>query len=127
MTQRQLEILQHAYGADQYGQGGGYRRYFSASAMSEDAPTCEELATLGFFQRHGQNGAYPDHNYTITEEGIAAMRAASPKPPKLSRSQQRYRRFLDWADAYGGTMREFFEYEKQKRSMDGAAVLEDFI
>lgn len=117
MTQKQLHILQHAYGADQYGQGGGYRRHFCAGAGDEQA--CRELVALGFMHEIGPRPHLPYYNCSITEAGIAAMRAASPAPPKLTRAQKRYRRFLDWADAYGGTMREFFEYEKNGGRANG--------
>ena len=33
--------------------------------------------------------------FTVTDEGKAAMLRESPKPPVLSRSQQRCRKFLD--------------------------------
>ena len=38
---------------------------------------------------------YPYYNCSVTEAGIEAVRHESPTPPKLTRSQRRYREFLD--------------------------------
>jgi hypothetical protein len=52
----------------------------------------------------------PYYNCTVTEAGKQAMLAASPKPPKLTRAQKRYRQFLaadsglsfiEWCKWYG--------------------------
>jgi hypothetical protein len=51
----------------------------------------------------------PYYNCTVTDAGKVAMLEQSPKPPKLTRSQQRYRRYLD-ADA-GASFREWLEWE----------------
>lgn len=96
MTDRQLEILQHALGVNRYGQiprghDGYYRNYFCAGGRDE--VDCLELVSLGFMETFEQ-AMLPYYNCTVTEAGKQAMRDASPKPPKLSRSQRRYREFL---------------------------------
>lgn len=93
MTSRQLEILQHSLGVDQYGQGNQYRNHFCAGASDE--PTCRELVDLGYMYVFRPNASpYPYYNCSVTDAGKAAMLAESPKPPKLTRSQKRYREFL---------------------------------
>jgi hypothetical protein len=91
LTQRQLHVLQHSLGVDQYGQGPMYRNHFCAGG--DDEATCRELVALGFM-RTFERSYLPYYNCTVTAEGKAAMLAESPKPPKLTRSQERYRRFL---------------------------------
>ena len=114
MTPRQLEILQHALGADQYGRGkdvghGEFnRRHFCAGA--EDEPDCRELVAQGLMQEIRRTELFPYYNCYVTDAGIEAMQAASPKPPKLTKSQERYRRYL--AADLGVSFREWLDIEK---------------
>jgi hypothetical protein len=95
MTPRQLEIVQHALGADKYGkrkrQDG--RNFFCAGPTDE--PDCRALVEAGLMQEHKRTEIYPYFNCSVTGEGINAMLRESPPPPKLTRSQKRYQRFLD--------------------------------
>ena len=94
LTPRQLEILQHSLGVDQYGQGQMYRNHFCADGSDEGI--CRELVALGFMWEWHKSyqEMFPYYNCSVTEAGKAAMLAESPKPPKLTRSQKRYRAFL---------------------------------
>ena len=113
MTPRQLEILQHALGMDQYGEREKYsdRNHFCAG--ESDEPTCRELVGLGYMKQHARTDVYPYFNCSVTDEGKKAMHAESPAPPKLSRSKRRYQAWLD-ADC-GMT---FGEWIKYKPSLD---------
>lgn len=91
MKSRELEILQHALGVDQYGQGEMYRNHFCAGGQDEDI--CRELVGLGYMETFTRS-YLPYYNCLVTDAGKAAMLAESPKPPKLTRGQLRYRRFL---------------------------------
>lgn len=93
ITDRQLEILQHSLGVDEYGQGAMYRNFFCAGG--DDEPTCRELVDMGLMRQHKTTETYPYFNCSVTDEGKKAVREQSPKPPKLSRSQKRYREFLN--------------------------------
>jgi hypothetical protein len=92
LTQEQLGILQHALGLDQYGRGEMYRNHFCAGG--KDEAICRELVALGFMKTFTRS-YLPYYNCTVTEEGKAAVLAQSPAPPKLTRSQQRYRAYLN--------------------------------
>jgi hypothetical protein len=92
LTPKQLEILQHAFGVDQYGRGEMYRNHFCAGGSDE--AICRELVGMGYMHNFEREWL-PYYNCVVTEAGKVAMRAESPKPPKLSRSQLRYERFLD--------------------------------
>jgi hypothetical protein len=94
VTPGQLQILQHSLGLDEYGQGEMYRNHFCAGA--DDDPICRELVEMGYMRVfHPNKSPLPYYNCQVTEAGKVAARAESPKPPKLTRSQRRYRQFLD--------------------------------
>ena len=108
MTSQQLEIIQHALGANKYGRRPrGSRNYFCAGL--KDEPDCRELVAMGYMQEHRRTQVFPYYNCSVTGEGINAMLRESPVPPKLTRSQKRYQRFLD-ADS-GMSFREWLKYE----------------
>ena len=94
MTPRQLEILQHALGADEFGKRPrDSRNYFCAG--TDDEADCRALIELGYMQEHGKREWLPYLNCSVTGEGINAVLRESPAPPKLTRSQKRYRDYLD--------------------------------
>lgn len=100
MSPQQLEILQHALGVDEYGRGKMYRNHFCAGGSDEKI--CRELVEMGYMRiwhgvdpDTGETPGFPYYNCSVTETGKAAVLAESPKPPNLSRSQLRYRRFLN--------------------------------
>lgn len=107
MTPEQLHILQHALGVDEYGQGKQYRNHFCAGG--DDIVVCQQLVAMGYMETF-ERDYLPYYNCMATEAGKAAMAEESPKPPKLTRSQKRYRAFLDhdsgirfgeWLKVYG--------------------------
>ncbi len=117
MTARQLEILQHALGLNQYGKREhGDREYsrnhFCAGGADED--TCRELVALGYMWEWHQSyqQMYPYFNCSVTDAGKEAVRRESPPPPKLTRGQQRYRRFLhaDTGESFG----EWLKYQARR-------------
>jgi hypothetical protein len=111
LTKEQLAILQHSLGVDEYGRGEMRRNHFCAGG--DDEVVCRELVAMGLMRVFRPNASpFPYYNCTVTEAGKQATREQSPKPPKLTRGQQRYRRFLDadsglgfseWLRLYGAT------------------------
>ncbi len=108
MSKRQLEILQHCCGANKHGIQTGHRNHFCAG--EDDEQTCRELVALGLMREHARTAVYHYYNVSATIEGIKAMHEQSEPAPKLTRSQQRYRRFLrhdsglkfsEWLKYYG--------------------------
>jgi len=87
-----------------------YRNHFCAGR--KDEVVCRELVALGYMKNHYTTEMLPYYNCSVTESGKAAMLAESPKPPKLTRSQQRYRRFLK-ADV-GCSFREWLKYSEPR-------------
>lgn len=91
MTPEQLGVLQHALGLDKYGRGEMHRNHFCAGG--DDERVCMELVEMGYMQVFHPI-ASPLPYYSVTEAGKGAVLRESPKPPKLTRSQKRYREFL---------------------------------
>lgn len=98
MKPRHLEILQHALGADRFGQGkdvghGEFNRnHFCAGAADE--ADCRELVAAGLMKEHKHTEVFPYYNCSVTDAGKQAMKEHSPPPPKLTRSQVRFRKYL---------------------------------
>ena len=95
MTPEELHILQHSLGVDQHGRGSMYRNGFVTGPKSTDWDDCRHLAARGLMKDHGARAIIGgDHLFTVTELGVEEMRKACPQPPKLTRSQMRYRDYL---------------------------------
>lgn len=117
MDAKQLHILQHSLGLDQYGRGTFYRNHFVTGEGSDDHADCMTLVALGYMDRRANIKIYGgDDCFKVTDAGRAAVVAESPAPPKLSRSKQRYQ---DWLD-YDSSM-SFIDYCKWKTRSRRAA------
>ncbi len=111
MTNSQLQILQHSLGLDKHGHGAMFRNHFCAGG--DDEPICRSLVELGYMvEREERFQIFPYPTFFVTNEGKAAVLRESPQPPKLTRSQQRYRAFLA-ADS-GMTFLEWMKAEKAR-------------
>jgi hypothetical protein len=98
VTRNLLHILQHSLGLDGFGQGTlpPYRRHFVAGGKDVDA--CRELVSLGYMtERDASEVSGGDPVFIVTKAGEAAVQRESPKPPRLTRGQERYRQWLDAA------------------------------
>lgn len=131
MSPEHLHILQHTLGVDQYGRSshrpnsddfhGCYRNRFITDPTCPDGQQCQQLVTLGYMSDYGpQRLAGGMHCYTVTDEGYDAMRAASPHPPKLTRSQRTYQAFREVGDLFSGPKRfeQFLKSPNFKQMVD---------
>lgn len=120
MDAKQLHILQHSLGLDQYGRGTFYRNHFVTGEGSKDHADCMALVGLGFMTvRSGNQLSGGDDVFRVTDVGRDAVVAESPSPPKLSAGKRRYQ---DWL-AYDGSL-SFIEYLKMRsryRAMGGSS------
>lgn len=88
--------MQHALGLDQYGKGAAYRSHYVAGPGSGEWQLLTEMTTEGLLINFGSGEMYGgDYCFAVTDRGREYVHANSPKPPKLTRSQRRYRDFLD--------------------------------
>lgn len=130
LTPEQLHILHHSLGCDKHGcgtrgwpqadEGDGRLGHYRNHYVHPETPDLAALVAAGFMRCYPPreiSGGMP--TYTVTREGLAAMRAQSPKPPKLTRSQQRYRQ---WRDEDGGET--FHEWLRRRESNRKAGRLE---
>ena len=95
-----LDILQHSLGLDRYGiyngARDGYRNHFASGPGCDHYALCRELVDAGFMVEHQPRASWQEYStFVVTDRGREVVRAESPAPPKLSRSQRRYQRFLD--------------------------------
>lgn len=91
-----LEVLQHALGVDEYGEGRQYRSYYVAGPGHHSWDVCCKLTAMGLMQRHKASAiSGGDPVFIVTPKGVDYVALNSPKKPKLTRSQQRYQDFLD--------------------------------
>jgi hypothetical protein len=115
LTPRQLEILQHALGVDEYGlTPKGYvpytRNRFCAGAADE--PDCRGLVEMGYMVEHERTEWLPYFNCSVSVAGMKAMHAASAKPPKVSRSTKRFAEYMQFSDAFDCTFRQWLDIRK---------------
>jgi hypothetical protein len=113
LSQKQLEILQHSLGVDEYGRGQMFRNHFCAGGVDEDI--CRELVSIGYMETFTRSWL-PYYNCIVTDAGKSAMLEQSPKPPKLTRSQLRYRSYLN-ADT-GKSFRSWLETEGKRAAIE---------
>lgn len=128
-TPSQLEILQHALGLDQFGQPpkgrkpcddddfpNCYRNRFVTDPESPNGQECEALIRLGWMAKPSRQPNFIGGmtNYFVTQAGFDLVKSASPQPPKLSRSKQRYLEFLDVADLFKD-FRAYLRYLERER------------
>jgi hypothetical protein len=97
VTKAQLHYMQHAFGLDDYGQGSWYRNHFVSGPGCDNWEALCQLVELGMMVRHEPRplfGGDDSYCFVVTEEGKRYVREHSPAPPRLSRSAERYRRWL---------------------------------
>ena len=117
-----LQILQHSLGLDQYGRGTRYRNHFCTGTEGTDFADCRALAEQGLMIDHGPRKMHGGmHLFSVTPEGDDYIAQHSPQPPKRSRSQERYRRFLEYGDGFDNFLA-FLRWDADpSRSWNGGA------
>lgn len=114
MTPKQLHILQHALGVDQYGQGWQCRSHFVTGPGSDYFNGCLKLVSQGLMVDRGpQHAMRNDHFFEVTDAGRVAMKNNCPAPPRLTASKKRYQQFQD-ADC-GRSFREWLGIDRKAR------------
>lgn len=90
-----LHVLQHALGLDDYGQGTWHRNHYVCGPGHHGYDLCMEHVAAGRMVQHESGAIFGgDFCFTVTDAGKAHVREKSPVPPKLTRSQRRYREWL---------------------------------
>ena len=99
-----LHILQHTLGLDQWGKGRQFRNHFVTGPKTTDWPHCVALVAEGLMEQHASHALSGGNPwFSVTEAGkkyVAENSPAEPAKPKMSRSKQRYDRFLKYGDGF---------------------------
>ncbi|MBK3780056.1 hypothetical protein G3A43_07285 [Paraburkholderia aspalathi] len=97
-----IKVLQHSLGLNEFGEGRQYRNHFVAGGR--DIAVCQKAVALGHMQEHPASVITGGSAwFSVTPAGINYVALNSPKrtpAPILTRSQKRYRRFLDYGDMF---------------------------
>lgn len=111
VSEKQLHYMQHALGLDRYGQGSRYRNFFTSGPDSDSWEELNGLVALGLMRRHEPREITGGlHCFTVTDLGDRYVATHSMPSPKLTRSQIRYREWLeaepgipfgDWIKTHG--------------------------
>lgn len=116
ISEEQLHVLQHSLGVDKYGRGEHYRNRY---VCDRGDSVIDSLVALGLMEALGT--AKPGllggmECYMVTYAGKRAMFENSPEPPKLTRSQQRWKRFVEsGAKDVGWSFPEWLKTEEGRR------------
>lgn len=94
MKDSELGILRHALGIGEDGRNAAHRHHFVTGPGSTDYDTCCALVERGLMvRREGGILAGGDALFLVTHAGVEAC--AEHAPPPETRSQRRYREFLE--------------------------------
>ena len=93
-------LLHHSLGISRPDVCKPYRNYFSASEGHSDIEGLRVLCGAGLMKEiPAPSFAGEDCiQFVVTDKGKEAALKTQPRPPKLTRSQARYQRFLDLGD-----------------------------
>ena len=98
-----LSILQRSLGLNEYGEGRAFRNNFVAGG-DDTIRICRVAVALGYMvEKPASELTGGDPLFIVTATGrefISATSPVRPPVPKLSRSQVRYRRFLEYGDGF---------------------------
>lgn len=117
-TREQLDILRHALGVgptDAVTDGPGSRNRFVTGEGTRDHALCTTLVKAGIMAK--VKDVSPSLTggadlFRVTGRGMLAVVGARETPPKLTRSQARYRRWLDEDGSM--TFREWLRTERAR-------------
>lgn len=118
MNTEQLNVLRHALGVgptDVVTDGLGSRNHFVTGEGSRDHSLCIALVKAGMMAKvNNVNPALTGGGdlFRVTGRGMRAVFDARETPPKLTRSQARYRRWLD--EDGSQTFREWLRTERAR-------------
>lgn len=93
MTDHDLHILRHSLGLDDSGRGNQYRNYFAANPSDPDMARLGAAGLMELVKTPTIWGGL--ECWRVTVRGLAEVEDRKPQPVKLTRSQARYRKFLD--------------------------------
>lgn len=107
LTPAQLHILRHSLGLDDNGHGNQYRNHYAIGPECDDFQELIQLCEMGLMHDLGRQSMWGGmHAFCVTPKGIGEVNFHY-QPVKLTRSQIRYRNFLNTDN--GMTFREWLK------------------
>ena len=96
LTPQQADVLLHTLGLSEPG-SSSTRNLFVTGKGDPHLADLETLVAAGLMRETRRPGflSEGDRVFMATDAGLARALSIQPKPPKLTRSQERYRRWLD--------------------------------
>lgn len=96
LTPEQTDVLLHTLGITEPG-SRSTRNLFVTGKNDPYVADMEALVAAGLMRETRAPGFLPEGGrvFRATDAGLAHALSIQPKPPKLTRSQQRYRRWLE--------------------------------
>ncbi|MCK9154484.1 MAG: hypothetical protein M0P12_00070 [Paludibacteraceae bacterium] len=92
-TENELKILRHSLGTDWEGNLTWHRNFYDPAG--EDISICESLLAKGYMTKEKTPTAFIGNNlFYVTEKGKQFVRENEPVKKVLTRSQERYRKFI---------------------------------
>lgn len=101
-----LSILQHTIGCDRFGNRKGDRNHFVSGSSGSDLEHCITAVSLGLMKERTSEisssltGGESSRLFHVTKEGFDFVRINSEKAPKLTKSQERYKRYREFSDCF---------------------------
>ena len=122
---RELGILQHTLGLDQYGRGSMYRNHFVSGPGHHDQTVIDALVSKGLMEQSfrvspgllGEGGTM----FFVTDAGIKWVQENSPKPPKKTKAKERYQRWLEYRDSFDSFLDFCYWDARPEREWNGGA------
>jgi hypothetical protein len=94
ISNHELEIMRHTI-------SGPNRNWFGTSEKSKDCAPFDRLCGLGLATKSPAPSFWgDDFVFSLTEKGREMVIENEPIPPKVSKSKQRYKRFLEYGDSF---------------------------
>jgi len=116
-TEHQNRLMHHTCGLS----NGESRNWFVTNPTSKDGVEFEKLINGGLaIKQAAPSWAGDKVIYSLTEKGKQIAKDTMPKPPKLTRGQKRYKRFLEYGDCFDSFI-EFCRWDaEQNRKIKSA-------
>lgn len=136
MNSKWLHILQHSLGLDQYGRPpegrkpccdddfpNCYRNNYCIGPNSPDFSVLRDLVSAGLMTDRGAQSIYGGmHVFHVTQAGYDAVKQHSPRSPRLTKAQRRWRHFREVREAWGLSFKEYLNSPARKESEARAGV-----
>lgn len=111
--ERQLAILQHSLGLNEFGEGSFFRNHFVVGPYGSDRENIKCLVNQSFMEKSPVLGALIGEDsecFHVTALGIDFVKKKSPTRARKTKSQQRGARWREYGDCFD-SFRDFLKWD----------------